>query len=181
MTDFRSTNLPFERVIPDARSSTGASEHRRQLLLARAKIDMMHEHCLTETNKPEFQEFAALHTTSVVRFGPIRPRLTLAFDTHKTAPIELTSPELDAILAGIFAGEVVLEHARRSGVLKLFVMHAHSSSAEPRLEALRAYAELRRVILPDDRRLPSDSLSAAGFTDAQIINFDSIIVAWPEG
>lgn len=51
-----------------------------------------------------------------MRYAPIRRRLALAFSTHETAPIELTSPELDAIFAGIFAGEVALEHTRRSGV-----------------------------------------------------------------
>ena len=89
--------------------------------------------------------------------------------------------EQEAILAGIFAGEIALEHSRQSGVLKLFVRHRQLPRAEPRLEALRSYAELRRVFLDHDRELPVASLSSAGFTDAQIVNFDAIIVAWPEG
>lgn len=141
---------------------------------------MMLKQRFTETDRADLQGCARLLATPVVLHPPIRPQLASAVGMHDAAPIELTSTELDAILAGISAGEVALEHARRSGVLKLFLRHARSSSAEPRLEALRAYAELRRVLLADGRRLPSSSLSAAGFTDAQITKSDAIIVERPE-
>jgi hypothetical protein len=93
----------------------------------------------------------------------------------------LSSLEHDAIVAGADAGERALEEFRRYAVLKLFVRDRQSARAEPRLEALRDYAELRRALLSEDRIVPASSLLAAGFTLEQIVQCDAIITGRAEG
>lgn len=90
-----------------------------------------------------------------------------------------TSPERDAILAGLRAADAALARARRFAVLELFVGTGQPPNAEPRLEALRAYAELRRALLPQGYWVPTTSLSAMGFTVWQIAQFDALITAAP--
>ncbi len=92
---------------------------------------------------------------------------------------EIQDAEEDAILAGILAGEFVLEQSRRSGVLKLFAKDEHAARINSKLDALRVYAEFRRVLMGKDRHVPTASLLASGYTDAQIMKFDASIVAWP--
>lgn len=93
---------------------------------------------------------------------------------------EPSSLERDAIFAGVRAADDALERFREFAVLQLFVRDRQSPRAEPKLEALRAYAELRRVLLFQGHFVPATSLSAAGFTIVQIAQFDAIIVAaWP--
>ena len=87
-----------------------------------------------------------------------------------------SSPERDAILEGLRAADDALERFRESAVLQLFVGARPSPRAAPKLEALRAYAELRRVLLFQGHFVPTTSLSEAGFTVAQIAQFDAIFV-----
>lgn len=91
-----------------------------------------------------------------------------------------TSPrEREVILAGVRAADAALARWRCFAVLELFVRNRHSPRTAPRLEALRAYAELRRVLLAQGCVVPATSLLAAGFTYGQIARFDALIVAAP--
>ncbi len=140
----------------------------------------MRGHILAEAFRSVTKGRAAPRGTPGGGHLPARPALSLAWSKRQRSP-RLSSAEHDAILAGVFAGEIAIEGSHRTGVLKLFVRHAETGSADAKLEALRAYAELRRVFLDQDIRMPAASLSAAGFTDAQVAKFDAVIVAWPGG
>lgn len=70
-----------------------------------------------------------------------------------------------AITIGIMDGQIA---RRRSGILNFFAFHASPkpiSLADPRLEALRAYAELARALFPRD--VPTTILEQAGFSASQ--------------
>lgn len=95
------------------------------------------------------------------------------------AAIAHPSPEFDAILAGVRAGDAALARFDATGVLTLFTEVRRSNEATLRLEALRNYAELRRALLWRGQAVPATSLAAAGFTAAQIANFDAKIAAIP--
>lgn len=98
-----------------------------------------------------------------------------------SAVIAQPSPERDAILAGVQAGDAARARFDLTGVLILFMKVRRSDEATPRLEALRFYAELRRALLWRGQDIPATSLAAAGFTAAQIANFDATIAALPSG
>lgn len=88
------------------------------------------------------------------------------------------SPEQTEILAGVQAGDAALARFRSFGVLTLF-MEARRCDQTPALAALRAYAELRRVLLADGHDVPAASLAAVGFTAAQIARFNRAIATTP--
>lgn len=85
------------------------------------------------------------------------------------------SLERDAVLAGVRAADNAIERFRRFEVLILFERIMHLPIANPKLRALRVYAELRRALLPRGFIIPSTSLSKAGFTANQITRFDALI------
>ncbi|WP_242128092.1 hypothetical protein [Sphingobium sp. Sx8-8] len=70
-----------------------------------------------------------------------------------------------AIKIGIKDGEIVRNRSRLSNVLIFFARPTPVSLANPRLEALRAYAELARALFP--RSVPTMSLEEAGFSASQ--------------
>jgi hypothetical protein len=94
--------------------------------------------------------------------------------------IETSSPERDAIAAGIRAGDVALKRAQ-GGFLELFVWAGRPTAADPRLDLLRAYAELRRVLRAQGHLVPATSLSVMGFSASQITEFNAMIAStWPD-
>jgi hypothetical protein len=99
----------------------------------------------------------------------------------RAAVIAQPSSERDAVLAGVQAGDAARAHFDETGVLILFMEVWRSVEPSPRLEALRFYAELRRALLWRGQDIPATSLTAAGFTAAQIANFDATIAAIPPG
>lgn len=111
---------------------------------------------------------------------PISPPLPpdLRFGRHLAATA-ISSSEREAIYAGVRAGEAALAQSGASGVLTLFMEVGRSQIATPRLQALRTYAELRRVMLLRGHEVPATSLVAAGFTAAEIAEIDRMIKAIP--
>lgn len=90
----------------------------------------------------------------------------------------LLSPvERDAVLAGVAAADAALTQFEQFKVLRLFVGAEHWPSGDSKLDALRAYAELRRALLPQGYSVAATSLLTAGFTVAQIAEVDTIIEA----
>ena len=85
--------------------------------------------------------------------------------------------EREAILAGCRAATAASVRARGYGVLEIFVGVQPVAHAEPKLEALRAYAELRHVLSPRGHSIASGSLLAAGYDADQIAGFDRLIMA----
>jgi len=102
------------------------------------------------------------------------------FGRHLAATA-MPASEYEAIHAGVRAGDAALAQSGMSGVLTLFMEVWGPQIAAPRLQALRTYAELRRVMLPLGHEIPATSLIAAGFTAAQIAEIDTMIVAIPSG
>jgi hypothetical protein len=95
---------------------------------------------------------------------------------HAMIEVETSSPERKAILAGMRAGDVALQRAQ-GGVLELFVWAEQSKAADPRLDVLRAYAELRRALRSQGHAVPTTSLSMMGFPASQITEFEAMIAA----
>lgn len=89
------------------------------------------------------------------------------------------SPEIEAVRAGVRAGDAALAGFYASGVLLLFSKHMHLELSAQRLDALRTYAELRRALLPSGHDIPATSLVAAGYTIAEIAQFNAAIAAIP--
>lgn len=81
----------------------------------------------------------------------------------------------EVVKEGIRDADAALIHLGNSGVLLLSLRSASGKSQPPRLQVLRRYAELRRVLLSDGRELPATSLVAHGFTSAEIAHFDALI------
>jgi hypothetical protein len=106
-------------------------------------------------------------------------RVRLSTQTFPTADSKGFSHENDAILDGVHAADLALARTGCSGVLRLFVRMPSMPPSAPKLEALRAYAELRRALLPRGWLIPATSLSAVGFTLCQIARFDEMIVSIP--
>lgn len=73
-----------------------------------------------------------------------------------------------AIRIGLREGERALAHARWLGFTRLFTRAWTRPLADDRLEALRSYAEIARVMTARGRAVPTGTLSAAGFSDRQI-------------
>lgn len=94
-----------------------------------------------------------------------------------TKPIETSAREREAIDAGCRAGIAAMTRFRGQAVLELFVGIPHSERPEPKLDALRAYAELRYVMSPLGRAIDAGSLVSAGYTTDQIARFDTLILA----
>ncbi|MBB4858726.1 hypothetical protein HNO88_002052 [Novosphingobium chloroacetimidivorans] len=113
---------------------------------------------------------------------PILPALmpNARFRRHLAATA-LPLSERQAIHAGVRAGDTALARSGPFGVLTLFMDVRRSHTAAPRLKALRAYAELRRVMLPSGHEIPPTCLVAAGFTAAEIADIDTMIAAIPSG
>jgi O-acetyl-ADP-ribose deacetylase (regulator of RNase III) len=90
--------------------------------------------------------------------------------------IRISSLEHDALCAGIRAADAALTRFfRENASLELFVSHSKAPRTTPKLEALRAYAELRRALSVQSIAIPATSLSIAGFTPTQIAQFDAVI------
>jgi hypothetical protein len=87
--------------------------------------------------------------------------------------------ERNAILAGVRAADAALARFEQFNVLQLFVKTEQLLLGEPKLQALRAYVELRRALLPQGRVVPGESLLAAGYTTEQIAWSDEIIASTP--
>jgi hypothetical protein len=92
----------------------------------------------------------------------IRPRAASA-----EAPI-FSRLQWEAIRIGIREGEVALARSKPFGLFWLFLGSKARPLADACLEALRAYAELARVLLPRGRAVPTASLEEAGFSPLQI-------------
>lgn len=73
------------------------------------------------------------------------------------------------------AANAALARARSLAFLELFVGPPQSPRLEPKLGALRAYAELRHVLISLGRTLAGGGLLAVGFTVEQIAQFDALI------
>jgi hypothetical protein len=83
------------------------------------------------------------------------------------APVAaLSDTEVLAVRIGVMDGNAALERARRWGFLRLFVREHPRALADTKLETLRTYAELARVLWP--KPLPFTSLLQAGFSRGQI-------------
>jgi hypothetical protein len=93
------------------------------------------------------------------------------------APTKVSLAEYRVIIAGVEAANVALAHYRRFGVTILFNQAAAAPLIERRLEALRAYAELRCVLRANGRDLDGSSLLAVGFISPQIDLFDALIAS----
>lgn len=112
--------------------------------------------------------------------GPIRQRLAPdPWLDPSPAGMPLSSAEEEAVRAGVRAGDAALVRFEAAGVLTLFVERRGREELVPRLEALRTYAELRRVLLAQGHDVPAASLFAAGYTAAEIARFDATIAAAP--
>ena len=96
-------------------------------------------------------------------------------------PTSFGLAECDAIVAGVRAAEIVLRWAECSGFLYVFARSAIRAHCQPRLAALCAYAELRRVLLRQDRRLPATSLITAGYSAAEVRHINALIDALAAG
>jgi hypothetical protein len=83
----------------------------------------------------------------------------------------------EAIRIGIREGEDTLARSRPFGVLWLFMGRKVRPLADTCLEALRAYAELARVLLPRGRTVPTGALEAAGFSPLQIAALKRTVAA----
>lgn len=92
--------------------------------------------------------------------------------------VETSALEHEAILAGCRAAIAATERARGHGVLRIFLGTPRVDRAEPKLEALRAYAELRHIMSPQGHSIASSSLLAAGYSGAQIVGFDRLIMTY---
>lgn len=133
--------------------------------------------CVPQLGQPAVRDQPGVGRIEMSRMAEADADISLASISHGMLPVECSSPEHKAIVAGTIAGKAALERSRSSGLLELFVRGGQSPRVEPRLEVLRAYAELRRVLAPHDRKVPVTSLLAAGFTAGQIAHFDAIIAA----
>jgi hypothetical protein len=89
------------------------------------------------------------------------------------------TPEEDAVRAGVRAGDDALARFDASGVLLLFTDQRHWQVSAQSLHVLRAYAEIRRALLPMGHEIPAATLVAAGYTAAEIAQFDATIAGIP--
>lgn len=94
-----------------------------------------------------------------------------------TKAAETSALEREAIFAGCRAATAASARARGYGVLEIFVGIPTAGHAQPKLEALRAYAELRHVLRQQGHSIASGSLLAAGYDADQIKGFDRLIMA----
>ncbi len=85
-------------------------------------------------------------------------------DRVNTGPI-FSPLEKMAISIGIEDGRVAQIRSRLQNFFLFFANQRLGSLADPRLEALRAYAELTRALFP--RSVPTMSLEDAGFSASQ--------------
>ena len=81
-----------------------------------------------------------------------------------------------AIEVGFKDAELALKRAGFFKVLRLFARDRERPLADPKLEALRGYAELSRVLWAHGRRISSDSLARSGFGPAEIVAIEGLIV-----
>jgi hypothetical protein len=114
--------------------------------------------------------------TVTLPMARMRGVLTLFGKTPTSVRERPSSPEHEAIVEGVRAADIALARSRSSAFFELFVGTRQSALTDPKLEALRAYAELLRVLRPPGRAVPPSSLMAAGFTIRQIAHFDTVIL-----
>lgn len=98
---------------------------------------------------------------------------------HPPGVMSRLTPEQAAVRAGARAGQAAFAQFEASGVLLLFTEQRHRQVTAQGLEVLRTYAELRRALLPMGYDIPATSLVAAGYTTAEIAQFDATIAAIP--
>lgn len=95
--------------------------------------------------------------------------LSQALSVSEAEPVVLAPVfsylERMAIAIGIKDGEIARNRSRLPNVLIFFARPKPVSLADPRLETLRAYAELTRALFP--RSVPTTSLEEAGFSASQ--------------
>lgn len=91
--------------------------------------------------------------------------------------VETSVLEREAIFAGCRAATAASARARGYGMLEIFVGFPPAVRTQPKLEALRAYAELRHVLRQQGHGIASGSLLAAGYDADQIVGFDRLIMA----
>lgn len=96
-------------------------------------------------------------------------------------PVCFGLAECDAIVAGVRAAELALRRAEQSGFLYLFASSSVAMDGSLKLAALGAYAELRRALFRQDRRLTATSLVAAGYSAAEVRHIDALIDALAAG
>lgn len=87
--------------------------------------------------------------------------------------VTLSDTERMAVRVGIMDGEVVLARSRRWGFFTLFVRERPRALANVKLEALRTYAELARILAPNP--VPFTSLVQAGISRLQIVELMQMI------
>lgn len=114
----------------------------------------------------------------MTRNQPVRQRRApgLRPDRSFTRIVGAT-PEQEAIEAGVRAGDDALTRFGSFGALVLFADYRRFEDWSPRLESLRAYAELKRALLRQGHDIPGLSLAAMGYTAAEIAHFDAAIAA----
>lgn len=86
----------------------------------------------------------------------------------------LSETERMAVRVGLMDGNAALDRSRRWGFFTLFVRERPQALANRRLEALRTYAELARVLAP--KPIPFTSLVQAGFSRSQISDLMQMIL-----
>lgn len=84
-------------------------------------------------------------------------------------------------MAGVRAAELALRRAKHSGFLYLFASSSVAMDGSLKLAALGAYAELRRALFREDRRLPATSLITVGYSAAEVRHTNALIDALAAG
>jgi hypothetical protein len=80
-----------------------------------------------------------------------------------------------AIEAGLTDAKNTIKRAGSENVLRLFIRSDLAPLADPKLEALRAYAELSYVLQAEGRIVPSDSLIKTGFSASEIESIEEAV------
>lgn len=104
----------------------------------------------------------------------IAPPETAPAIARPASAATLSETERMAARVGLMDGNAALERARRWGFFTLFVRERPQALANSRLEALRTYAELARVLAP--KPVPFTSLVQAGFSPSQISDLMQMIL-----
>lgn len=95
--------------------------------------------------------------------------------SNETSPFSRL--QWEAIRIGIKEGEVTLARSKAFGVFWLFLGSKTHPLADKCLEALRAYAELARIVAPREKAVPTTMLEKAGFSSRQIVALRRAVTA----
>jgi hypothetical protein len=104
----------------------------------------------------------------------IAPSETPPATARPAGAATLSETERMAVRVGLMDGNAALARSLRWGFFTLFIRERPQVLANRRLEALRTYAELARVLAP--RPVPFTSLVQAGFSRSQISDLMQMIL-----